>query len=64
MVVNISDKKFKTIVKESVREVLRSEIMKLRALLVPEVSEKEQKNIEKRYSAPSKKAVKGYTLKI
>ncbi|PIU75489.1 MAG: hypothetical protein COS76_00535 [Candidatus Portnoybacteria bacterium CG06_land_8_20_14_3_00_39_12] len=64
MAVNVSDKKIKTIVKESVREVLRSEIMKLRALVLPEISEKEQKDIEKRYGAPSKKAVKSYTLKI
>ena len=64
MVVNISDKKFKTIVKESVREVLRSEIMKLRGLIMPEVSQKEQKDIEKRYGSPSRKPAKSYTLKI
>lgn len=64
MIISVSDKKFKTIIKESVREVLRSEIMKLRALFLPEVSEREQKDIEKRYGVPSKKAIKSYTLKI
>ena len=64
MVVNLSDKKLKTLVKESVREALRSEIMKLRALVAPEVSQKEQEDIEKRYGVPSKKPVKSYALKI
>ena len=64
MIVNVSNKQLKTLVKESVREVLRSEIMKLRALVVPEVSEKEQKDIEKRYNSPSRKPAKSYTLKI
>lgn len=64
MIISVSDKKFKTIIKESVREVLRSEIMKIRALFLPEVSEREQKDIEKRYGVPSKKAIKSYTLKI
>jgi len=64
MVVNTSDAKLKTIVKESVKEALRAEMMKLRALVLPEVSEKEQKDIEKRYGAPSKKIAKSHVLRV
>jgi len=42
-------------VKESVREVFSQELMKFRALLLPMVSPKEQKDIEKRYGKPSRK---------
>jgi len=55
MGINISDKKLKNIIKESVKEVLESEIMKLRAFAVPEISEKEQKEIEKTHNLPSSK---------
>ena len=64
MVVNTSDAKLKTIVKESVKEALRAEMMKLRALVLPEVSEKEQKDIKKRYGAPSKKIAKSHVLRV
>ena len=64
MAVNISDAKFKTLIKESVKEAIRAEIMKLRALALPYVSEKEQRDIEKRYGAPSKKTSKSHALKV
>ena len=63
MVVNISDTKLKTLIKESVREALKAEIMKLRALVLPDVSEEEQKDIEKRYGSPSRKSARSYILK-
>jgi len=63
MVVNISDTKLKTLIKESVREALKAEVMKLRALVLPDVSEEEQKDIEKRYGAPSRKSARSYILK-
>jgi len=57
-----SDKKLRSLIKESVREVLGTEIMKLRALALPEVSDKEQKDIEKRYGKPSGKRAASYSL--
>lgn len=44
---NVSEKKFKGLIEESVREVLTSELMKLRVLSRSDVSEREQKDIEK-----------------
>ena len=59
----ISEKKLKTIIKDSVREALGTELMKLRALALPEVSAKEQGDIEKRYGRPSRRRAKSYGLK-
>lgn len=64
MTTTLSEKKLKNLVKESVREALGSELMKLRALALPDVSVKEQKDIEKRYGAPSRRLAKSITIKI
>ena len=45
--ITTSKKELRQIVKESVRDVLDTELMKLRALALPAVSLKEQKEIEK-----------------
>ena len=42
----ITKKELQRIVTESVRETLSSELMKLRALTLPSVSKKEQREIE------------------
>ncbi|MEE8131508.1 MAG: hypothetical protein V3T98_00440 [Candidatus Paceibacterota bacterium] len=60
----ITKKELKTAVKESVREVLISEIMKLRALIMPDVSLKEQKEIEKLYKKPLREAKKTIAVNI
>ena len=62
MTTNVSEKKLKGLIKEGLREVLETELMKLRALALPEVSDKEQKDIEKRYGAPSRRREKSYPL--
>jgi len=59
-----SDKKLRSLIKESVREALGTEIMKLRALALPEVSDKEQKDIEKHYGKPSRKRAGSYSLSV
>ncbi len=59
---NVSEKKLKGLIKESVREVLTSELMKLRALSLSDVSEREQKDIEKRYGKPSRQKSKSHPL--
>jgi hypothetical protein len=60
----LTKKEIKAVVKESVREVLSQELMKFRALLLPKVSEKEQKDIEKLYGKPIRKAAKTIEIKI
>lgn len=63
-IITIPKKELKTIVKESIREILEQESMKSRAFLMPWVSQKEQKDIEKRFSKPSRKAAKSIEIKI
>lgn len=57
-------KEIKSIVKEGLKEVLSTEFMKLRAALLPLVSEKEQKDIERHYKRPSRRATKVYTIHV
>ena len=56
--VTIPKKELKAVVKESVREVFAQELMKFRALLLPDVSPKGQKDSEKRYGQPFCRAIK------
>jgi hypothetical protein len=60
----IPKKELKTVIKESVREVLNQELMKFRSLIFPFVSEKEQKDIERRYGKPSRKLAKTIETEI
>ncbi|MEK7123592.1 MAG: hypothetical protein AAB851_01730 [Patescibacteria group bacterium] len=62
--ITIPKKELKIAVKESVKEVLDQELMKLRALLLPFASQKEQKDIEKRYSKPIRQTSKSVEIKI
>jgi len=62
--ITIPKKELKSVVKESVREVLNQELMRFRALLLSSVSRKEQKDIEKRYGKPSRKVVKTIEAEI
>lgn len=64
MTTTLSEKKLKGLIKESVHEALKTEIMQLRALALPEIFEKEQKDIEKRYGTPSRKKEKSYPLAV
>ncbi len=54
----ISKKELRDTVRESVREAFAQEMMSLRAFLLPFVSEREQKDIERLYGKPSRKAAK------
>ena len=58
----IPKKELKILMKESIREVLSQELMKLRALFLPSVSPVEQKNIEKLYKEPSWKTEKSVEI--
>ena len=64
MTTNVSEKKLKGLIKESVREALKAELMQLRALALPEVSDREQKDVEKRYGTPSHQRGKSYSLAV
>lgn len=50
--------------RESVKEALGTELMKLRALALPEISNKEQKDIERRYGKPMKRRARSFTLHV
>ena len=60
----ISKKDLKILIKESVKEVLAQEIMRLRALMLPYVSKAEQKDIERRYKKPIRQAIKKIEIEI
>lgn len=62
--ITIPKKELKTIVKESIREIIRQESMKFRTLFMPSISQREQKDIEKRYGRPSRKTAKSVEIKI
>ena len=61
---SVTPKKLKALIKENIRELLMQELMKFRALLLPSVSAREQKEIEKLYRKPLCKAVKTIKIKI
>lgn len=62
--ITISKKELKETVKESVREVLAQEMMNLRSLIIPFISENEQKDIETHYGKPSRKAAKSRRIQV
>jgi hypothetical protein len=62
--ITIPKKELKAVVKESIREVLIQESMKLRALLSLSVSQKEQKDIERLYRTPLHSSAKSIEIEI
>jgi hypothetical protein len=60
----VSHAELKSIIKESVKEALEEEMIRVRLLLFPEVSDKEMLDISDRYGKPEKKSVCGKTLDI
>lgn len=64
MTTSISEKKLKNLIEVSVREALGTELAKLRALALPGVSAREQRDIEKRYGRPLKKRGRSYSMQI
>ena len=49
-------------VEESVEEIFRREMRKLHASLLPYVSKKEQRDIEKRFGKPSRVYTRSFSL--
>jgi len=64
MVITVDDRKLKSLIKESVQEVLQKELIKFRAFALREASQSEQKDIEKQYGKPLRKPAKSYTLEV
>lgn len=64
MTTKLNEKQLKSLIKESMKEVINSEMMKVRALLLPGVSSKEQKEIDKIYGTPSRKITKTYHVRL
>ncbi len=58
----VNHKELKSIVKESVKEALEEELIKVRLMFLPEASDKEMRDITRRYGKPEKKSV--HTEKI
>ncbi|MEK7564640.1 MAG: hypothetical protein AAB394_01040 [Patescibacteria group bacterium] len=64
MATTITKKELKAVVRESVKEAFVQEAMTLRALFLPVVSAKEQRDIEKRYRKPSRRVAKTFEVVI
>ena len=62
MKANIEIEELEEILRKIVRDVVQEEIMKLRATLLPFVSDEEQKEIEDSYKAPSADVAKTVEL--
>lgn len=60
----VAEDRLRALIKESVKEAIENEVMKLRALALPNVSDKEQVDIEKRYGTPSRRKAKSLPFKI
>jgi hypothetical protein len=56
------ENKLKDIIKGAVRDVFEEEMMKLRLLLTPYVSDEEQREIEESYGEPSKEVASRLVL--
>jgi hypothetical protein len=54
----VSISELRNFIKENVREALSAELLKLRALFLPSVSKKKQKDIERLYSKPLRRVAK------
>ncbi len=57
-----NENRLKDIVREPVRDVLEEEMMKVKLLLTPYVSDEEQREIEESYREPSKQVARTLIL--
>ena len=64
MTTTLDERQLKTLVKESVKEAFRTELMNLFLQKIPFVSRKEQREIERIYKKPTRKIVKTRTVTI
>ncbi len=60
----VNHEELKSIVKESVKEALEEELIKVRLMFLPEVSGKEMLDIADRYGKPERKSVRKETIDV
>ena len=60
----VSHAELKSIVKESVKEALEEELIRVRLMFFSEVSDKEMLDISARYGKPERKSVRKETLDV
>lgn len=64
MTTKLNERQLKKFIKESVQEAIDSEVMKIRSIFIPFVSDKEQKEIEKTYGRPTRQISRTHSIKI
>ncbi|MCM8760407.1 MAG: hypothetical protein NC832_01655 [Candidatus Omnitrophica bacterium] len=60
----IDKEEIKEIIGRTIKEVIQQEFFRLRLELAPEISDKEMKEIEKKYKKPDKKIVRSEYIKV
>lgn len=60
----VSHAELKAIVKESVKEALEEEMIKIRLMLFPDVSDKEMLDIAAHYGKPERKSLRKEALDV
>jgi hypothetical protein len=51
--IKIQEEHLRTIIREEMSDIIKKEFMKLRLMLIPEISPQEQKEIEELYGQPT-----------
>jgi len=62
--VGVTAEEIKKLVEKTIKETIREEFLKLRMELIPEISDEEMKEIEKKYKSPDKKIVYSENIDI
>ena len=62
--VGVTADEIKKLVEKTIKETIREEFLKLRMELIPEISDEEMKEIEKKYKSPDKKIVYSENIDI
>jgi len=60
----VKHEELRIIIKESVKEALEEELLKLRLMFFPEVSDKEMREIISRYGKPEKRSAHSETISV
>lgn len=58
------ERKLESVVKRSVKEAIEAQFMKFRAFLAPNISAREQREIERIYGRPARRVSRSYKISI
>ena len=61
---SVTEDKLRTIIREEVSGLIKKEFMKLRLMLIPEISAEEQEEIEDLYGEPTFDTDEGETIEL